>query len=109
MKREVKRGRQYQIIVADPPSFGRGPGGDVWKIQRDMSTLMELAAQLAGDQLKMLILSCHTPGIDASDLKRYARGLKNVRSGTGETLELQLESQSGATLPSGDCYRWIDQ
>ena len=106
MKREVKRGRQYQIVVADPPSFGRGPGGDVWKIQRDMPALLDLAAQLAGDQLKMMILSCHTPGIDAGDLKQYARDRGKVRSGSSETLELKLKSQQGATLPSGDCFRW---
>ena len=106
MKREVKRGRQYQIVVADPPSFGRGPGGDVWKSQRDMPALLDLAAQLAGDQLKMMILSCHTPGIDAGDLKQYARDRGKVRSGSSETLELKLKSQQGATLPSGDCFRW---
>ena len=106
MKREVKRGRKYQIIVADPPSFGRGPGKDVWKIQRDMATLMDLAAQLAGDELKMLVVSCHTPGIDADDLKQYARVHRKIRSGSGETLELNLKSQLGATLHSGDCFRW---
>lgn len=109
MKREVKRGRQYQIVVADPPSFGRGPGKDVWKIQRDMATLMDLAAQLARDELRLLVLSCHTPGIDADDLTQYARGLRKVRSGSGERLELNLESQSGATLRSGDCFRWSER
>ena len=108
MKREVKRGRQYQIIVADPPSFGRGPGKDVWKIQRDLPTLMNLATQLAGDQLKMLVISCHTPGINADDLKQCVRVHRKVRSGAGETLELNLESQSGATLHSGDCFRWSE-
>lgn len=108
MKREVKRGRRYQIIVADPPSFGRGPGKDVWKIQRDMATLMELAGQLAGDQLKMLVISCHTPGIDADDLREYARRVPKVRNGSGEALELILQSQSGALLHSGDCFRWSD-
>ena len=106
MKREVKRGRQYQIIVADPPSFGRGPGKDVWKIQRDIETLMDLASQLARDELKMLVISCHTPGYDADDLKQYAQGHLKIRSGSGETLELNLESQSGAMLHSGDCFRW---
>ncbi len=106
MRREVKRGKKYQIIVADPPSFGRAPGGDVWKIQRDLPTLIELATQLAGDELKMLILSCHTPGINADDLKQQARETRRLRFGSGETLELTLKSQSGARLPSGDCFRW---
>ena len=109
MRREVKRGRQYHIIVADPPSFGRGPGKDVWKIQRDMATLMELAEQLAGDELKMLVVSCHTPGIDADGLKHYSRGLSKIRRGSGETLDLNLQSQSGETLHSGDCFRWSAQ
>ena len=106
MKREVKRGRQYQIVVADPPSFGRGPGKDVWKIQRDMETLMDLAAQLTRVELKMLVISCHTPGIDADDLKRYAQRRLKVQPSPGETLELNLQSQSGANLHSGDCFRW---
>ena len=109
LKREVKRGREYHIIVADPPSFGRGPGKDVWKIQRDMATLMELADQLAGDQLKMLVVSCHTPGIDADDLHHFARAMRKIGRSSGETLELNLRSQSGATLHSGDCFRWSAQ
>ncbi len=106
MRREVKRGRQYDIVVADPPSFGRGPGKDVWKIQRDMALLMELAGQLCGANLKMIVISCHTPGIDADDLRDYARDIPAVRKGPGEALELTLESKSGATLHSGDCFRW---
>ncbi len=106
MRREIKRGRKYQIVVADPPSFGRGPGGDVWKIQRDLPTLMELAAELADGALAMLILSCHTPGIDAGNLKQYARRSLNLRQGAGEAVPLTLTSESGAILPSGDCFRW---
>jgi 23S rRNA (cytosine1962-C5)-methyltransferase len=106
MKREIKRRRQYQIIIADPPSFGRGGGKDVWKIQRDMPTLMDLAAQLSTEGLRMLVLSCHTPGIDAESLKRYARDHLKVQTGTGQPLELKLKSQSGTTLHSGDCFRW---
>lgn len=105
LQREIARGNQYEIVVADPPSFGRGPKNSVWKIKRDLGTLIELIAQ-AAPHLKMLILSCHTPEITAGDLKRqFASTIAGI-SGKGQPLSLKLVSQTKKELRSGECYRW---
>ena len=105
LRREVKRENKYQIVVADPPSFGRGPKGAVWKIQRDLPRLFDLISQLTQD-LQMLIISCHTPEMAASDLSQLAFANLATRKSGGEKLRLSLRSRSNKTLDSGECYRW---
>jgi len=105
LRREVKRKNKYQIVIADPPSFGRGPKGSVWKIQKDLPRLLELVREIS-DDLQMLVVSCHTPGITSADLKKIAESNLSIDQGSGEKLRLTLKSQSNKTLPSGECFRW---
>lgn len=117
LQREIGRGNQYQIVVADPPSFGRGPKNSVWKIQRDLETMLELIAQVAPDP-KMIILSSHTPEFAAADLQRQVtkhllrsndnRPNVNRPIGNGQSMTLKLISQKKKTLASGECFRWTD-
>ena len=62
MKREKARGRTYDGILMDPPSFGRGSQGEVFKIESDLCTLIESAKELLSPKKKFLCVSCHTPG-----------------------------------------------
>ncbi len=105
LRREVKRNHRYQIVVADPPSFGRGPKGSVWKLQRDLPLLFEQISAVT-DDLQMLIVSCHTPETTAEDLRRLAVNELPVERRTGEALSLELHSRSQKTLRSGECFRW---
>ena len=105
LKREVKRNNRYQIVVADPPSFGRGPKGSVWKIQRDLGELFELLRAVT-DDLKMLIVSCHTPELSAEDLARLASDNFQISRRSGDTLGLKLRNRQKKTLSSGECFRW---
>ena len=105
LRREVKRENKYQIVVADPPSFGRGPKGAVWKIQRDLPLLFELVREIS-DDLQMLIVSCHTPEVAASDLEQLAVANLATQGRPGERLRLSLQSRSNKTLDSGECFRW---
>ena len=107
MQREVKRGQQYQIVIADPPSFGRGPKGNVWKIQRDLPKLLKLTDQISAGALQMLVLSCHTPGITAAQLRQHARRVGGIDGGSGEAITLKLKCRaSNQPLNSGECFRW---
>lgn len=105
LKREVKRNNRYQIVVADPPSFGRGPKGSVWKIQRDLDELFELLRAVT-DDLRMLIVSCHTPELSAEDLARLAGENFQIDRRSGDTLGLKLRNRQKKTLSSGECFRW---
>ena len=105
LKREAKRNNRYQIVVADPPSFGRGPKGAVWKIQRDLPELFELLRAIT-DDLQMLIISCHTPELSARDLRRLTAEHFSIDKRGGETLGLKLRNHQNKTLDSGECFRW---
>src|SRR5690606_5378259 len=68
VKRESRRNNKYQGIILDPPSFGRGPKGEVFKIENDLMPLLEACREiLAGDAL-FVLLSCHTPGFTPTTL-----------------------------------------
>jgi len=105
LRREAKRNSQYQIIVADPPSFGRGPQGSVWKIQRDLAELFALLRAVTAD-FQMLIVSCHTPQMSARDLRQFTVDNFSIDRRSGEPLGLKLRNREHKTLDSGECYRW---
>ncbi len=104
--REVKRGNRYDIFVADPPSFGRGPSGETWKMEKDFGNLLSSAALLTAKAPKMIIISCHTPGFDAKRLSHdisRAWGIPETRIESGT---LELATSCGRKLPSGQFARW---
>lgn len=107
VKRELKRGNRYDIVVADPPSFGRGPGGESWKIQRDLDELIAALADLTGGNCRGVIISCHTPEIGLDDLSIVvARHFGNCGLAF-EPFQLSLQAASGKQLPSGVCVRAV--
>ena len=63
MKRELRRGRRYDAIVLDPPTFGRGAGGEMYKIERDLAETLGLVKDLLSDTPRFVLFSSHTPGL----------------------------------------------
>ena len=63
MKREIRRGRRYDAVVLDPPTFGRGAGGEMYKIERDLKDTLSLVGDLLSDRPRFVLFSSHTPGI----------------------------------------------
>ena len=63
MKREIRRGRTYDAVVLDPPSFGRGAGGETYKIERDLKETLSLVRGLLSDSPLFVLFSSHTPGL----------------------------------------------
>jgi 23S rRNA (cytosine1962-C5)-methyltransferase len=101
LKREEKRTSLYDAILLDPPTFGRGKRGEVFKIERDLCPLLHLCKNVLSDHPQFLMLSCHTPGLTPLVLQQLMRQLfpeTNVEMG-----ELVLTSQQGGSIPSG-CY-----
>lgn len=106
VQREIKRGNRYDILVADPPSFGRGPKGETWKLERDIDDLLLGLSQLLSDRPTMLIFSSHTPGFEDQEWRRTVQRHFSLPTGQSESLTLFLDASSGQRLPSGDCFRW---
>lgn len=107
LRREARRGRRYDGMILDPPSFGRGTGGETYVIERDLvETLSLCRAVLAPDPL-FVLLSAHTPGCSAQVLENvlvqsFGAAPEDVSSG-----EMLLEGAPGVLpLPSGTWSRW---
>ena len=98
MKREIRRGRRYDAIVLDPPTFGRGAGGETYKIERDLRETLELVRELLSDRPLFVLFSSHTPGLSVLVAENImGQLLPSARLEAGEML---LEGGS-TPCPSG--------
>jgi 23S rRNA (cytosine1962-C5)-methyltransferase len=105
-QREVRRGRSYQGLVLDPPTFGRGPAGELWKIETDLPPLLELGRQLlATDRPAFVLLSCHSPGFTPLVLENLLVAVLGTPSRL-ESGEMVVPEEGGRPLPAGCCARW---
>lgn len=107
IEREIRRGNKYDGIIMDPPSYGRGPTGEVWKIEESIDDFVALTEQVLSDAPLFFLLNSYTTGLSASTMKYIAhtRLLKN-RKGTVESDELGLPVvESGLALPCGSSVR----
>lgn len=107
VSREIKRGNLYDVIVADPPSFGRGSKKETWKLQRDFEELIESLAELTKERCRAIIVSCHTPEFDSKRIESLLASRFDLDAGLGEGFELKLVSRSQRQLASGSCFRWF--
>ena len=107
-EREIRRGNHYDGIIMDPPSYGRGPGGEVWKIEEAIHPLVKTAAELLSEQPLFFLINSYTTGFAPSVLS-YLLGLE-VKSRFGGTVaadEIGLPvTQTGLVLPCGSSGRW---
>lgn len=99
MRREVRRGRQYRAVLADPPAYGRA-GKNEWKLERDLPGLLELAAALLQSEGRLLCLTCHSEGWDGETLATVTRGFFPGWRVEAERLVLRA-SRGGNDLPAG--------
>ena len=108
IEREIRRGHKYDAIIMDPPSYGRGPGGEVWKLEDGVDELVRLSSELLSDNPLFMIVNSYTAGLSASTMG-YLLEL-HVRSkykGLVDSDEIGLRvSATGAVLPSGSSARW---
>ena len=109
VEREIRRGNTYDGIIMDPPSYGRGPGGEVWKLEDSIDELISLAAKLLSDKPLFFLVNSYTTGLSPLTMS-YLLELK-VRARYGgeiESGELGLRvTQTGAYLPCGASSRWF--
>lgn len=105
VKREARRNNRYQGIILDPPSFGRGPKGEVFKIEDDLLPLLEECRTLLADDALFILYSGHTPGF--TPLVMYNQ-LATIapKGGIIEHGEMIVVDQQGRPLPSGTYARW---
>ncbi len=107
LRREVKRGNRYDGILLDPPSFGRGKKGELYKIEDALMTTLDLVNQVVSEDPAFVILTSHTPGFSPIVLSNLLRQYHNT--GTFEYGEMLLTGKSEVNdLPNGNWARWIN-
>jgi len=91
IKKEVRRGNKYDGIILDPPAFGRGAKGEVWKIEKDFLPFLELIFELLSDDALFLILNGYAAGYSSIAYAQNLQSLTAVRGGVVEHGELCIE------------------
>ena len=106
VNREIRRGNKYDAIIMDPPSYGRGTKGEVWRFEEDIADLVNLCTKVLSDEPLFFLINSYTTGISAKVLENILRlNIKN--SGNFESGEIGLPmTGSKLVLPCGIYGRW---
>ncbi|MDR1801956.1 MAG: class I SAM-dependent methyltransferase [Lachnospiraceae bacterium] len=109
VEREIRRGSHYDAIIMDPPSYGRGPGGEVWKIEDSIHNLISRCALLLSNDPLFFLINSYTTGLAPSVLT-YMLSLELKKfAGTVSAFEIGLPvTATGLALPCGASARWDD-
>ncbi|MDR2420829.1 MAG: class I SAM-dependent methyltransferase [Oscillospiraceae bacterium] len=107
-ERELRRGRRYDAVIMDPPSYGRGPSGETWKIEDDLYRFAELVTRVLSNPPELVIINSYTTGLSPAALTYIAEALISRRfGGHAESHELGLPvTETGLVLPCGAAMRW---
>jgi 23S rRNA (cytosine1962-C5)-methyltransferase len=106
-RREAKRGRRYDAVVLDPPTYGHGPKGEPWKLPEHLLPLLQLCGELTREHRAFVLLTCHSPGVGPAELSAsLADGVFGHCSIGATASQLWLATADGRRLQSGAVARW---
>ena len=108
VEREIRRGHKYDAIIMDPPSYGRGPSGEIWKLEDNLFSFVERCAEVLSDDPLFVILNAYTTGLSPATLTYIGENVFSRRfGGRAESSELGLPvTETGLVLPCGAACRW---
>jgi len=103
--REIRRGNKYDAIIMDPPSYGRGTNGEVWKLEDSLADLLQLCKQVLSEKAKFVLINSYTTGVSSGGIGALSKMIFGGEISEGE-LALPIEAR-GIALPSGCAVRVI--
>lgn len=109
IEREIRRGNRYDAIIMDPPSYGRGPNGEIWRLEDDLYDFLTLTARLLSDDCAFVFINSYTTGLAPSVLQYLLAEILSPRFGgkaSADEIGLTVTS-TGRVLPSGATGQWI--
>ncbi len=108
VEREIKRGRKYDAIIMDPPSYGRGPSGEIWKLEKDLYGFIQLCSGVLSDNPLFVVINSYTTGLAPSVVGYLSDSIFSKKyGGHTDSGELGLPvTASGLVLPCGATGRW---
>ena len=107
VEREIRRGNTYDAIIMDPPSYGRGPNNEIWKIEDSIYNFVELVSKIINNNNSFVMLNSYTTGLQVSTMEYVIKKAfnKNGLKGSGEGYEIGLKvKDTGLILPEGSTY-----
>jgi 23S rRNA (cytosine1962-C5)-methyltransferase len=106
-KRELRRGNRYDAVILDPPSYGHGRRGEVWRLSKHLSRLLGICAELTAGRRRFVLLTCHTPDYGPERLKdMMAEAFGDTDPGALSAGSLAISTPDGREMPSGVFVRW---
>lgn len=107
VEREIRRGNHYDAIIMDPPSYGRGPKGEIWKIEESFYPLIQLCSQILTDNPLFFLINSYTTGLQPAVLSYMISTVLGTANGTVTASEIGLPvSSNGLVLPCGASGRY---
>lgn len=108
VEREIRRGNKYDAIIMDPPSYGRGPKGEIWKIEDSIHSFIQLCTNILSDNPLFFLINSYTTGLAPAVLTYMIETeISKNFGGTTESGEIGLPvSSNGLVLPCGASGRW---
>ena len=106
LQREIRRGNRYDAVIMDPPSYGRGRGGELWKLSDHLPLLLEAALSVLSENPLFILLNTYTETLDA-EAGSLLKTMSSSLQGEVKTVSLGLTgSKDGKFLPLGKAHRW---
>lgn len=107
VEREYRRGNKYDAIVMDPPSYGRGPNGELWKLEKELEKLIDSCMKILSDKPLFFLINCYTTGISSQVLYNNLKLNMSKYKGTVDAGEIGLPiTKNNLVLPCGIYGRW---
>jgi len=108
VRRELKRGKSFDAVLLDPPAYGHGPSGEIWKLETHLDELLAMCFELCRGREQFMLLSCHSGELaTAEGLLRYVRQRAgDSRETRHRAAAMNLTTAGGAKLPCGASVRW---
>ncbi|MDE7380049.1 MAG: class I SAM-dependent methyltransferase [Clostridia bacterium] len=101
VKREIRRGNKYDAIIMDPPSYGRGPNGEMWKIEDNLYDFVTLCTEVLSDNPLFVLINSYTTGLQPTVINNILTLTLKGRQGSTQAYEVGLPTDEGIVLPCG--------
>lgn len=111
VEREIRRGRKYDALIMDPPSYGRGPGGEIWKCEDNIDAFVKLCMGVLSDEPLFVLVNSYTTGLSPSAMGYILETTVRKKYGGSvvcDEVGLPVEA-TGAALPCGSAARWTKE
>ena len=109
VEREIRRGKKYDAIIMDPPSYGRGTGGEVWKLEENIADFVKLCSKVLTENPLFVLINSYTTGLGATAMENILRVSLKQFKGRFDSYEVGLNTREGLILPCGNSSVFIGE